>query len=146
VPIKPLVCLNAIKSKTLSAQLYGNLFWKRTTGARLRSGKKCPPNQEKRAGVASVFFNICEQLVSCSSVRHLPDLTVFRRIENISPMNSLFVIAPYKYQGTWVFDDPAVGQGAVGQGAGSRELGDRTWRCKTSDTLFQRDWFNRSSS
>src|SRR6266496_2516541 len=24
-------------------------------------------------------------------------------------MNSLFVIAPYKYQGTWVFDDPAVG-------------------------------------
>jgi hypothetical protein len=24
-------------------------------------------------------------------------------------MNSLFVIAPYKYQGTWVFDDPRVG-------------------------------------
>ena len=24
-------------------------------------------------------------------------------------MNSLFVIAPYKYQGTWVFDDPKVG-------------------------------------
>ena len=24
-------------------------------------------------------------------------------------MNSLFVIAPYKYEGTWVFDDPAVG-------------------------------------
>jgi hypothetical protein len=24
-------------------------------------------------------------------------------------MNSLFVIAPYKYQGMWVFDDPAVG-------------------------------------
>jgi hypothetical protein len=24
-------------------------------------------------------------------------------------MNSLFIIAPYKYQGTWVFDDPAVG-------------------------------------
>ncbi len=24
-------------------------------------------------------------------------------------MNSLFVIAPYKYHGSWVFDDPAVG-------------------------------------
>jgi hypothetical protein len=24
-------------------------------------------------------------------------------------MNSLFVIAPYKYEGIWVFDDPAVG-------------------------------------
>ena len=24
-------------------------------------------------------------------------------------MNSLFVIAPYKYEGMWVFDDPAVG-------------------------------------
>lgn len=24
-------------------------------------------------------------------------------------MNSLFVIAPYRYQGMWVFDDPVVG-------------------------------------
>ena len=24
-------------------------------------------------------------------------------------MNSLFVIAPYKYEGLWVFDDPAAG-------------------------------------
>ena len=24
-------------------------------------------------------------------------------------MNSLFLIAPYRYQGAWVFDDPAVG-------------------------------------
>ena len=24
-------------------------------------------------------------------------------------MNALLVIAPYKYEGTWVFDDPAVG-------------------------------------
>ena len=24
-------------------------------------------------------------------------------------MNALFVIAPYRYEGTWVFDDPAVG-------------------------------------
>src|ERR1700730_7945811 len=28
---------------------------------------------------------------------------------DIRSMNSLFVIAPYKYEGMWVFDDPAVG-------------------------------------
>jgi hypothetical protein len=27
----------------------------------------------------------------------------------IDPMNSLFVIAPYKHEGLWVFDDPTVG-------------------------------------
>jgi hypothetical protein len=29
--------------------------------------------------------------------------------QNVDLVNSLFVIAPYKYQGMWVFDDPAVG-------------------------------------
>ncbi|MFL6589681.1 MAG: DUF6717 family protein [Chthoniobacterales bacterium] len=28
---------------------------------------------------------------------------------SVSQMNSLFVIAPYKHDGMWVFDDPAVG-------------------------------------
>ena len=28
---------------------------------------------------------------------------------SVSQMNSLFVIAPYKHEGMWVFDDPAVG-------------------------------------
>ena len=28
---------------------------------------------------------------------------------SVDLMNALLVIAPYKYQGTWVFDDPAVG-------------------------------------
>ena len=28
---------------------------------------------------------------------------------SVAAMNALLVIAPYKYQGTWVFDDPAVG-------------------------------------
>ena len=27
----------------------------------------------------------------------------------VRDVNALLVIAPYKYQGTWVFDDPAVG-------------------------------------
>jgi hypothetical protein len=28
---------------------------------------------------------------------------------SVSPVNSLFVIMPYKYEGMWVFDDPRVG-------------------------------------
>src|SRR5437016_12371619 len=28
---------------------------------------------------------------------------------SVSMMNALLIIAPYKYQGTWVFDDPTVG-------------------------------------
>ena len=28
---------------------------------------------------------------------------------SVGPLNSLFVIAPYKYEGMWVFDDPRVG-------------------------------------
>ncbi|HEV3243320.1 MAG TPA: DUF6717 family protein [Chthoniobacterales bacterium] len=28
---------------------------------------------------------------------------------SVGAMNALLVIAPYKYQGTWVFDDPALG-------------------------------------
>src|SRR5947199_1866545 len=29
--------------------------------------------------------------------------------QTVTGVNSLFVIAPYKYEGMWVFDDPAVG-------------------------------------
>lgn len=28
---------------------------------------------------------------------------------SVQPVNSLFVIVPYKYEGMWVFDDPGVG-------------------------------------
>jgi hypothetical protein len=28
---------------------------------------------------------------------------------SVGAMNALLVVAPYKYQGTWVFDDPALG-------------------------------------
>jgi hypothetical protein len=27
----------------------------------------------------------------------------------VHPVNSLFIIVPYKYEGMWVFDDPRVG-------------------------------------
>ena len=32
-----------------------------------------------------------------------------QQTQPVSGVNSLFVIAPYKYEGMWVFDDPAVG-------------------------------------
>ena|SRR5689334_19181370 len=32
-----------------------------------------------------------------------------RQTRSVEQMNALMVITPYKYQGTWVFDDPAVG-------------------------------------
>ena len=32
-----------------------------------------------------------------------------KQTRTVRDMNALLVIAPYKYQGTWVFDDPAVG-------------------------------------
>jgi hypothetical protein len=42
-------------------------------------------------------------------------LMIFARLRSLKStqtvrgVNSLFVIAPYKYEGTWVFDDPGVG-------------------------------------
>ena len=32
-----------------------------------------------------------------------------KQTRTVRDMNALLVIAPYKYQGSWVFDDPAVG-------------------------------------
>jgi hypothetical protein len=32
-----------------------------------------------------------------------------KQTRTVHDVNALMVIAPYKYQGTWVFDDPAVG-------------------------------------
>ena len=40
-------------------------------------------------------------------------------------MNSLFVIAPYRYQGLWVFDDPRVGLDAEPFVAGADTIIDR---------------------
>ncbi len=34
---------------------------------------------------------------------------VFRPLYAYRPSNSLMILMPYKYAGTWVFDDPAVG-------------------------------------
>jgi hypothetical protein len=43
-------------------------------------------------------------------------------------MNSLFVIAPYKYHGMWVFDDPRVGLEAEPFVAGADTIIDRLVR------------------
>jgi len=32
-----------------------------------------------------------------------------KQTRTVRDMNALLIIAPYKYQGSWVFDDPAVG-------------------------------------
>jgi hypothetical protein len=37
------------------------------------------------------------------------ELASSKQTRTVPDMNALLVIAPYKYQGTWVFDDPAVG-------------------------------------
>jgi hypothetical protein len=36
-------------------------------------------------------------------------LRSFSPAPTVRPVNALMVIAPYKYEGLWVFDDPAVG-------------------------------------
>lgn len=43
------------------------------------------------------------------SVAVLAGLIFTQRSRTMETMNSLFVIAPYKYEGLWVFDDPAAG-------------------------------------
>ena len=40
---------------------------------------------------------------------NVPMLHSWTPTSTVPWMNSLLVIAPYEYQGTWVFDDPAVG-------------------------------------
>jgi len=42
------------------------------------------------------------------AVAVLAGLIFMQPSRTMEPMNSLFVIAPYKYEGLWVFDDPAV--------------------------------------
>jgi hypothetical protein len=42
-------------------------------------------------------------------VRKMSILLSPARNSSVGAMNALLVIAPYKYQGTWVFDDSAVG-------------------------------------
>lgn len=37
------------------------------------------------------------------------DLRSFQQARTVRDVNALLVIAPYKYEGMWVFDDPAVG-------------------------------------
>src|SRR5256886_11690686 len=55
-------------------------------------------------------FGFCSALPSLSSVRVIfAGLRSSQQTQTISGVNSLFVIAPYKYEGMWVFDDPSVG-------------------------------------
>jgi hypothetical protein len=50
----------------------------------------------------SLFF-LAAAFLSGSQASELPEA------KQTNPMNSIMVIFPYKYQGTWVFDDEAAG-------------------------------------
>jgi len=58
-------------------------------------------------------FNIWRVLAIVTSVVVLAAAVAWQRgylrPVGVYPSNSLMVIAPYRYAGTWVFDDPAVG-------------------------------------
>jgi hypothetical protein len=49
------------------------------------------------------------RIAAITAVARDVDLAFRAQNSSVQLMNALVVIAPYKYQGTWVFDDPAVG-------------------------------------
>jgi hypothetical protein len=60
----------------------------------------------KGSSLSARWANLTVALVTAIMIVAAPGIA---RAADQSPMNSLFVIAPYKHQGTWVFDDPKVG-------------------------------------
>ena len=57
----------------------------------------------------SVWISFVLFVVIVGAVMILVGLHSSSQTRTIHAINSLFVIVPYKYEGTWVFDDPAVG-------------------------------------
>src|SRR3954464_7171693 len=60
----------------------------------------------KSSSLSARWANLTAALVTAMMIVAAQGIA---RAADQSPMNSLFVIAPYKHQGTWVFDDPRVG-------------------------------------
>lgn len=48
-------------------------------------------------------------MFSLSRLSHFENLRSSKQTRTVRDMNALLVIVPYKYQGTWVFDDAKVG-------------------------------------
>jgi hypothetical protein len=57
----------------------------------------------------SIWFSLGIAIVIVALVVVFASLHSSKQTRTVRDVNALLVIAPYKYQGTWVFDDPAVG-------------------------------------
>jgi hypothetical protein len=57
----------------------------------------------------SIWLSLALVAIIVAGLAILASLHSSSQTRNVRSVNSLFVIAPYKYQGMWVFDDPAVG-------------------------------------
>jgi hypothetical protein len=57
----------------------------------------------------SIWISLGIAIVIVAVVVAFAGLHSSKQTRTVRDVNALLVIAPYKYQGTWVFDDPAVG-------------------------------------
>ena len=57
----------------------------------------------------SIWFSLGIAIVIIIIVFVFASLHSPKQTRTVRDVNALLVIAPYRYQGTWVFDDPAVG-------------------------------------
>src|SRR5437588_11695403 len=57
----------------------------------------------------SILVSLALAIVIVVLVIVFAGLRTPKQARTVREVNALMVIAPYKYQGTWVFDDPAVG-------------------------------------
>lgn len=57
----------------------------------------------------SIWFSLGIAIIAIGLVVLFASLHSPKQTRTVRDVNALLIIAPYKYQGTWVFDDPAVG-------------------------------------
>jgi hypothetical protein len=57
----------------------------------------------------SIWLSLGIAIVIIAVVVVFASLRSSKQTRTVQDVNALLAIAPYKYQGTWVFDDPAVG-------------------------------------
>ncbi|MEY2555423.1 MAG: hypothetical protein QOF93_567 [Verrucomicrobiota bacterium] len=60
-------------------------------------------------GKISIWVSLGIAIVIVAVLVLFTGLHSSKHTRTVRDVNTLLVIAPYKYQGTWVFDDPAVG-------------------------------------
>src|SRR5438874_7680843 len=57
----------------------------------------------------SIWLSLGIAIAIIAAVIVFASLRSPKQTRTVQDVNALLIIAPYKYQGTWVFDDPAVG-------------------------------------